>query len=151
MVKSFGVSDFPVSNVMNHVSLVVDLGKPDGVPVNYKISLVDTTPDMSLIGFAIDTIRFTTGSHDPPAGRRPRSRASHDPSEQRLSRASGRRFAPLWVAPSRSPAHGRTKPCARTGRPLCGTVSSSTISAAAIVIAAQSSEAEIITAETTLH
>ena len=58
VVKSFGVSDFPVSNVMNHVSLVVDLGKPDGVPVNYKISLVDTTPDMSLIGFAIDTIQI---------------------------------------------------------------------------------------------
>ena len=54
----------------------------------------------------------------------------------------------------RQPHHGRTSPpCART-RPdplLCGADSSSSVSAAAIVIAAQSSEAEIITAETTLH
>jgi hypothetical protein len=34
---------------------------------------------------------------------------------------------------------------------LCGTDSSSATSAAGIVVAAQSSEAEIITAETTLH
>ena len=45
--------------------------------------------------------------------------------------------------------HGRTNPpCARTRPPLCG-ASSSVASAAAIVIAAQSSGAEIITAETT--
>ena len=55
-------------------------------------------------------------------------------------------------AEQQPPAHGRrTNLWARTRPPLCGTDSSSATSAAGIVVAAQSSEAEIITAETTLH
>ena len=95
----------------------------------------------------------------PDPVRRAASIVRHSPSrlERRYRRAPlGRAadVAPRRIEPhaeQQPPAHGRrTRPCARTRPdPLCGTVSSSVTSAAAIVIAAQSSEAEIMTAETT--
>ena len=80
------------------------------------------------------------------------------PAERRYRRpqlGGGLDVAPRRIerhAEQQPPAHGRrTNLWARTRPPLCGTDSSSATSAAGIVVAAQSSEAEIITAETTLH